>query len=109
MREDMTAKDVLVSAKNLINIEGWIQYEPHNPYGYCIVGALREVAGWEKCMRDENRYNAYVKASAAVSDAIKSIAEKTTAIPDWNDSSSRTKQEVLDMFDKAVQIADGAR
>ena len=105
----VTAADVLRRAMELITPEGaWIQGQARRdanpaigrPAGYCAGGAMNWAAGnfvlsgitrWDLCQR---AFRAFEQAVGC------------EAIPDWNDNSSRTQEDVLLAFKRAIEIAE---
>ena len=84
-------RDVLIEARALIE-KGWCQFRSFTIDGiitsFCSSGAIR-FAG-------ERFLNSLVFERFRLANNMSSV------IPDWNDHPSRTKQEVLDAFDKAI-------
>lgn len=91
----MNAKDLLIEAKNLINISGWKQGEyGDEDQGFCTVGALVHAD-------KDGDFDTYVSAAKALKQALKDSGY-ITDVAAWNDAATRTKDQVLDIFDKAV-------
>lgn len=93
-------KNLLVSAKNLINTSGWTQGDYGDAdNGYCITGALGvayDDAGYP--------YATYSAAIAAVKKTLKDSG-RITNVPAWNDAAHRTQAEVLELLDEAATNA----
>lgn len=84
----------LTDAKNNIVIYGWRQNESGNrDVGFCSVGAF-------PCTPD-GTYNPNFRARQLFKEA-NNLPEGMVA---WNDTLGRTKQEVLDGFDRAIALA----
>lgn len=107
-----TPKQNLVSARQLIIDSGWCQrafkkYQlnsdmKHVPL-YCAYGALETaIINNEGGLNDQD-YKAticYFKQAIAV--------DQNKPISVWNDDPNRTKQQVIDAFDRAIIIADNS-
>lgn len=97
--------DVLVAARNMIDLEGWGQASiPGGFYdrpGSCANTAINKVADRRVLYRWEPQ--------AALTDAL-GLARSAAGLPNlralflWNDTPGRTKEEVLALFDKAIQV-----
>lgn len=104
----MSTADVLRKAKVKIE-QGWCQLasardasgnpvHPGSPSAceFCMTGAIEAAAG----MMSRNEYldlSKHVRSSLPV---------QALGIPSWNDSRLRTKEEVLAVFDKAIERAE---
>lgn len=113
---EMTPADVLAGAKELLET-GWVQrtYVAKAPTGdlcYCTRGALRAAAGgkskpdeaWVSLPADQVAYDAYLAAVGLVEQAIETRA-LGSPITAWNDYPDRTKDEVLAMMGRALELA----
>lgn len=102
----MTPKEVLIQAKNLIKNEGWCQgsFAKSADGGkvasrdllaksYCAVGALN---AWGGLNREDNLIR---------SDARAFLERLVGVITTWNDQPGRTKEEVLQKFQEAIDLA----
>lgn len=102
----MTPQDVLIEARRLIAEKGWTQrdfaglgyddpcsYDNPRATCFCADGAIRRAA---LSHPDDVRHNAR--------DFLEQAAD-TLNIWDWNDDESRTKDEVLAAFDKAIALS----
>lgn len=100
----ISAKQVLIDAKALIQKHGWIQGSYGNSYiGYCASGAICSVAqaaGWAAAA--EAAPVARAAASAVARAAGPAAARAELDIVEYNDAQGRTKEEVLAVFDKAI-------
>lgn len=108
---------VLTGAKKLLEEKGWTQGALSSYHdGYCVVGALSESAA---AMNADDRDTAYSAAILALykatgfynpiySTAI-TLSERAVYtsqyIFEWNDYPERTKDEVLAVFDGAIELA----
>lgn len=96
---------VLVAARNLIIEKGWGQGKSYETVGknrkrnFCTVGALAEAR-----MRESLSVMAYWDANKLLVKAI-----DFPFLVEWNDRKGRKKSEVLDAFDKAIQICRSER
>lgn len=91
----MNAKDLLIEAKNLINISGWKQGEyGGEDQGFCTFGALVHADA-------DGDFETHSAAAKALRQALKDSGYITNVVA-WNDAETRTKDQVLDIFDKAV-------
>lgn len=127
----MSPKDLLIEAKNLINVSGWTQGIMWNEkHEYCAIGALIEVA---KVATDSNYMAASGEEEEKVEGYHEAIWTLAKAVPDldddddekgaltvngnqldpmieriviFNDDGETSKQDVLDMFDKAIVSLD---
>jgi hypothetical protein len=105
----MSVKQNLTAAKQLIEDGGWVQQVYYDGRGcFCAVGAVKEIIGdlsfFGRDSTKQDEYDALIKAVEKVSGK-----EGNRHIDDvfmWNDTLGRTKEEVLEMFDEAIRIAD---
>lgn len=88
LQSSRQAADTLDRAIALLHNEGWIQGQYVSYRGYCTLGAIRKANG-PGCDR----------ATYIVSNLIKD------SIPNWNDHSSQTKENVIVTLTKARDIA----
>jgi hypothetical protein len=91
-----SVKDTLIATKQFVETHEWIQGQLTNHNGgYCLLGVLDEVEP------DGQRLPVYrfLCEHLQVSDGGVSI---------WNDKFGRTKQDVLDMLDKAIEASEKA-
>lgn len=91
-----TTRKELIKARRLI-ARGWCQGQAREQrlFGnsYCTLGALAKAAG-------RNYYSG--KAFGAIqSEVLKQ--DYASGIVTWNDAPGRTQQEVLDLFDRAIE------
>lgn len=96
----MSALTVLRDARNLITEHGWTKGEYGNKeLGFCAVGAMMEAANTVP-----GSANDYRGAQIAFRDHIPEDERSwTNSIVTWNDSLDRQKDDVLAVFDKAIQ------
>lgn len=94
----MTTVEILEAARGKI-AQGWCQgmarlyNEDCKPIAYCCLSALYDADSSDR---------GYDQTRGILPRAIGS-----NAIIGWNDSPSRTKEEVLEAFDRAIEIARG--
>jgi len=87
----MDAHEVLVAARNLIDREGWRQ-----DFG---------VEGVERCAVEaisDSTVGISADDVSAVLASVLGVPNSWGLIGAWNDAPERTKQEVLDAFDRAI-------
>lgn len=103
---------MLRGARRLLAENGWCQHtlatdgrysvDVHSPKArcYCAVGAL-----WAMIPPDIDSANWH--ARKAVCNAASFIRDKVLfmSLVDWNDESTRSKYDVIEVFDKAISIA----
>lgn len=98
-------RQILQEARNLI-AAGWtkgtfarnadgqaVPNDSKSAQCFCTIGAIRRVAD-----HGSEPLGPYLEAVVAVRQAA-----GTRNIPSWNDNSNRTKEEVLEAFDKAIK------
>lgn len=90
-----TAAD-LRAAADLLRREGWIKGDFRNKDGRCLAGAINDVC--------RPQMGASRRAYQALEDVI-----DTDFYGDWNDSPSRTLDEVLDALELAAQLAEAPK
>lgn len=81
----MTVHETLCKARNLIDRHGWCQHSFARGGMYCTLGAIKAVAKLDYQCRE----------------VLLSVL-KVESVANWNDAPGRTKQEVLDAFDRAI-------
>ncbi|ANA86983.1 hypothetical protein SEA_LASTRESORT_47 [Gordonia phage LastResort] len=115
----MTVKETLTAAKELLKTEGWAKGDLIKGDGcLCALGAVGLATGHEAAIRgdDYDIFDEDPKASAAVKALVDQIPEKTlkklwldTSNPDYsfihefNDAPDTAEEDVLALFDKAIQ------
>jgi len=119
MTEPLITKDILVGMKNYINLNGWYQGFFYDTTAYiggfkkaveqgapmCVMGAYQAVSN-TRMFRDPDRYRRATMELTQLME-IDSSDDGALEVANWNDQAGRTKQEVLDVLDKAVQKLDG--
>lgn len=106
----MTALAILKEARALIDEKGWTQgaharddrgviVETESPKAvcFCVSGALRQAR--------VNLHEGLFDGLAGAADWFKEAAA-IRSIPAWNDAPTRTKVDVLAVFDKAIALAE---
>ncbi|MBS0524554.1 MAG: hypothetical protein JSS04_13080 [Proteobacteria bacterium] len=71
---------------------GWCQHRSRQRGSVCMIGSLP--------IRD---YDMFVAAERLLLEAILDLGHAQTSIVDFNDSPARTKQQVLQVYDRAIQ------
>jgi hypothetical protein len=102
-----TILQILKNARNLLKKKGWTQganacnergtevgYTAENAATFCARGAVWHV--------DEGNDEAATRALALLS----SCTISNLGLISWNDSPGRTKEEVLALFDRAIEKAE---
>lgn len=93
-------KNLLVSAKNLILTDGWIQGDyGDSESGFCILGAVS--AAYDEAALDDD--GAVAREACKRLQATLSDLGFVTSVAAWNDRDGRTEQQVLDLLDTAAQ------
>lgn len=84
---------VLQEARKTIAEKGWIQGKFHGDNGeFCLSGAINRVLPMDIDLSD-------IHYEQRIHDVI-----GTRNFVRWNDNPSRTKEEVLEMLDKAIEL-----
>lgn len=105
MSQATTVKEVLIAAKWILENYGWCQgfyakdAEGQRVYGYhiegaacyCTLGALNMVETAADGLR------------AGATDLVIEVIGNDWIVSDWNDTPGRTKDEVLETFDRAIE------
>src|SRR5690606_6751092 len=113
MTDSVITKDILVGMKNYINLNGWHQGFFYDTTAYiggfkkaieqgapmCVMGAYQAVSD-TRMSRDVDVYR---RASMELTELMEIDPSDDGAleVASWNDQPGRTKQEVLDVLDKA--------
>lgn len=105
MGKELTVKEVLQHAKEILETNEWHQgslckYADGQPYSFCMLGALSKVKIAINTSTDDF---STCSTRRAATDIIFSIIAGPLAL--WNDASGRTKEEVLRVFDQAIARA----
>lgn len=98
----MKASEYLAAARNEIE-NGWVQGTIRNNEGVCALGAIDNVARQQQPATLDD-YTRITQAGSGAAKALEMLAKEfgTTSIPDYNDRMGRTKEDVLNWFDKAI-------
>ncbi len=105
---------VLERAKELLNEKGWCQgdlakgahgeavdlLDPHAA-AFCLVGAIR-------CQRETTSMDARLSAAIHLANVVGRLREDWLTVPDYNDAPGRTKEEIMEVIAKAIELAKGA-
>ena len=110
----MTKLEILTEARRLLVDVGWTQgqsraFRMGDVTGYCATGALAEATrnlhkepSWQQELSNAAHSN-YHGALAALNDGVRARTQNLHAeVVPWNDTTGRTKAEVLDLFDAAI-------
>lgn len=101
MRSQEWIVQKLTEARALIE-QGWCQgdYYEDSDCGtkYCAVGAIRAAA------EDQS----YFYCLDYLGQVLGMITASLCNVPNWNDAPGRTQQEVLALYDRAIDLARGA-
>lgn len=95
-----SATDVLTRARNALSTRGawargaWMRNLPQGRVARCARQAIRDVDGEFE-----------MKACDYLLESIREISPSVSSIEDWNDHKDRTKTEVLDRFDRAIELS----
>lgn len=90
-------KQYLLHARELIDKHGWVQGVYGNPEkGFCIIGAISR-ACWDDGVTFETQ--------TAMEGDLQRHAPGYESLVAFNDAKGRTKEEVLALFDRAIQEA----
>ena len=101
----VSTAEVLREAKTLIMRDGWIQGRMYDAmHGHCMHGALTRACEAIRSTRNI-RPGAPLPSIDAVFALQEAILEPVAA---WNDRPGRTVREVLDAFDRAIALLEGA-
>lgn len=105
---------VLERAKELLNEKGWCQGElAKGEHGesvdlldpraasFCLLGAIR-------CQRETTSVNARISAGIHLASAVGSLRTDWLTVPDYNDAPGRTKEEIMEVLTKAIELAKEA-
>jgi hypothetical protein len=104
----MNTKEVLVLARNLINGVGWCQGKSKQTdtegkvVAFCMLGAVGQ-----SIILDLQNRSARAEAKNLLRKAIGgNIFRGIVPLCEWNDNANRTKEEVLEVFDEAIKLAE---
>lgn len=85
--------EVLKGARKLLKEKGWIQHTGSSDSGLCILGAMGHYCSSNQC------YDVLDRAKEPLLEL--SGAEFLHL---WNDEMCRTKEEVIDLLDRAIEL-----
>lgn len=98
MMQSKSAKEVLLAAANLLEEKGWTQKayardqfgnsvstHNHDAVCYCAAGSIRCVVSNDSYFVATSTLNRYLRVGN----------KHNSGLADWNDSSNRTKEEVI--------------
>ena len=84
---DEETRRVFRDARRLLIEKGWIQGHSSSPLGFCIMGAL-----WHEG----------IESNSPAYKSIHQLLGAGSSVSAWNDDPSRTKAEVIDLFDRLL-------
>lgn len=98
----LTTHEVLVGARNYLEEHGWVQATMTDGERVCVLGAIKAASG-----RVARPWHCGLFPHVQV--LIQALTGKVGAVSSdpltrWNDAPGRTKEEVLDLFDKAIAL-----
>jgi hypothetical protein len=111
----MKPSDILKIAKDKLINKGWTQgayarsglmsvaYDSKHADSFCPLGAIYSVIDYALLG------TSYLQDRYATTDAISYLHRATGydgTIPNWNDQTERTKEQVIAAFDKAIELAE---
>lgn len=88
-------KEALIKARALIKDHGWVQNQPGSHRdGFCMIGALAEICP----MRQPDVFF----------EAVDALRDTTgyMHVTSFNDAEGRTKEEVIQAFDRAIEATE---
>lgn len=95
-----TVTNILKKAKALIQTHGWQQDNYGDAScGFCALGAIRVATSGSVNVPYDDNYGTYYDARMIFRHTIGG------PIPSWNDTAGRTKEDVLEAFDKAIELS----
>jgi hypothetical protein len=98
-------------ARSVLEQHGWTQGNFGEPgVGFCTLGAIRQAR--EETKRLGMTVDAWLDARGVLLNAIYNVLpldEWSGSLIDWNDAKGRTKDEVFDLFDRAVARIEAAQ
>lgn len=102
---------VLERAKELLNEKGWCQGDlAKGAHGesvdlldpraasFCLVGAIR-------CQRETTSMDARLSAGIHLANVVGCLRGDWLTVPDYNDAPGRTKEEIMEVLSKAIELA----
>lgn len=91
---------ILKKAKALIKTHGWQQDNYGDAScGFCALGAIRVATSGSVNVPYDGNYGAYFDARLIFRNVVGG------PIPSWNDRVGTTKEDVLEAFDKAIELS----
>jgi hypothetical protein len=96
----VVSKELMRSAKGMIKRGGWAQgdkkaFAEDNAFGYCVATACVASCQHERISTDNAREMVLLFKDA-------NGIDENMAIGEWNDAPERTKDEVMEAFDRAI-------
>ncbi len=113
LTSNKTPLRILKRARNLLKVHAWRKgayFRNDTEPSFCAIGAVRAASGMYNnasgiCSYDSAVYDACAQASGALGLYGLGVPREfaTSSVIRYNDASSRTKSEVLAMFDRAIR------
>jgi hypothetical protein len=82
---------MLVEARRQLD-QGWCQHRTRQRGSACMVGCL-----------EISDYDEFIEAERLLLDAIRDLGHPQASVAAFNDAPARTKQQVLQVYDRAIQ------
>lgn len=101
-----TPLEILTDAKKLLTVDGyWIQnHGSDGQGGHCLTDAI-SYAAVDTFEGDDAHYSALMYAMSKVFEILRTVTN-AFSLPGWNDMLGRTKEEVIDALDSAIQLEE---
>lgn len=84
---------MLIEGKDRVQ-SGWCQQTMRQRGSVCIIGSLR--------IRD---FDAFLEAEGVLLNAVNLLGYPQRTVRDFNDDMSRTKAQILEVYDKAIELS----
>lgn len=96
-------RELLVLTRQKIVDHGWKQYKMgDDAMGYCLTGAFSVVK--RECIPEEAGCPGCVDARLFYKAMGEAVGHEKW-VTSWNDSDGRTKEEVIDLLDRMIEVA----
>jgi hypothetical protein len=82
---------MLMEAREQLD-QGWCQHRTRQRGSACMIGSL-----------EISDYDAFIEAERLLLGAIRDLGHSQVSVPAFNDAPARTKQQVLQVYDRAIQ------
>jgi hypothetical protein len=94
-------QQILIDAADIIEKHGWIKDRYHTVHGYCAVGAIMKVGGYD-VRRNQSIHG---NLPPVVKDAMTQLQKNLgVSIPRWNDGIGRTKEQVVAKLKEVANV-----